>query len=317
MPIDKSKISALAELVRGTGLNIEEIKGRIRRRMYDNIHPQYYDDFVNRATKALTTSDPYKGENHNYGEPGMSYSDHRDDIFATYLQIPEDKRHKTNSPKVEDSPYKPTVGGENKQYKRIELSPEERDALIIEAMKPDGERVSPVLQTYFGPHTVGHGTDESGEYVSYYDRWDLNPNFGASADSEKQPKLFKWIFGKKNGEDISRGIGKPIDFYDRIYLNEHYGVPQPNLNPDEYFGGWIRPAYIGAEQKTGYFVTGNEYDESGLPVGGGRLLSSGGGIHIKPSKRGHSQLLRRNTVNLSRHSPLKYSPIRKTIPRLW
>lgn len=59
-----------------------------------------------------------------------------------------------------------------------------------------------------GTYTVGHGADENGKYVSYYDEWNINPFKGKSADII--------VPGISSIEDISI-IGTPIKLYDRRY----------------------------------------------------------------------------------------------------
>lgn len=74
-----------------------------------------------------------------------------------------------------------------------------------------------------GTHTIGRGVDpKKGEYVSYYDLWDLSPD----------------VIG---GEDKSLGIGKPIHIYDRIYLNDYFRIPEENIDFDKntYYGGYL------------------------------------------------------------------------------
>lgn len=59
-----------------------------------------------------------------------------------------------------------------------------------------------------GSYTVGTGQDDSGEYSSYYDEWDINPYKGGSAQTN--------IPFISNIGDISV-IGTPIKLYDRKY----------------------------------------------------------------------------------------------------
>ena len=89
--------------------------------------------------------------------------------------------------------------------------------------------------------TVGRGRDNKGEYVSYYDLWDISPY-------------------RISNKDQSFGIGKPFEVYDRIYLDDFYGVP------DKYKGGNYIPEIV---------VTGKR-----------KKHRNGGSIHISPSKRG-------------------------------
>ena len=89
--------------------------------------------------------------------------------------------------------------------------------------------------------TIGRGRDNKGEYVSYYDLWDISPY-------------------RISNKDQSFGIGKPFEIYDRIYLDDFYGVP------GKYKGGNYIPEII---------VTGKR-----------KKHKDGGSIHIAPSKRG-------------------------------
>ena len=57
-----------------------------------------------------------------------------------------------------------------------------------------------------GEHTIGKGIDKRGEYISYYDKYDLD------------------LSNNQNG-DSTLGIGKPFNVYDRIYLDDYYEVP--------------------------------------------------------------------------------------------
>ena len=76
-----------------------------------------------------------------------------------------------------------------------------------------------------GTYTVGRGEDENGEYVSYYDEWNINPFKGKSANIT--------IPGVSSVEDISV-LGTPIKLYDR-----RYGSPEKKQQ-----GGPIKPNFI-------------------------------------------------------------------------
>ena len=54
------------------------------------------------------------------------------------------------------------------------------------------------------------GNDENGKYISYYDKWDLNPYKGQYSSANIS-----------NIDDLSLGIGKPFEIYDRIYYREN------------------------------------------------------------------------------------------------
>lgn len=66
------------------------------------------------------------------------------------------------------------------------------------------------IGTGLGEFTIDRGEDENGKYISYWDKWNLNP--------------YKGIYSSTNSssiEDLSFGIGKPFDIYDRIYFREN------------------------------------------------------------------------------------------------
>ncbi len=55
-----------------------------------------------------------------------------------------------------------------------------------------------------GTFTIDAGKDDRGDYISYYDKWDLNP-----------------FSSGKNAPDLSLGVGKPYEIYDRIYYKDY------------------------------------------------------------------------------------------------
>lgn len=86
-----------------------------------------------------------------------------------------------------------------------------------------GENRTTKIIPGLGTHTIGRGVDpKKGEYVSYYDLWDMSPD-------------------STGGEDKSLGIGKPIHIYDRIYLDDYFNIPKENrtLDKDTYYGGYL------------------------------------------------------------------------------
>ena len=256
--------------------------GRVRKKLYDNVNPYGYERYLQRIFSALR------------GERDPNKNKHlmiRDDIFATYLQIPEEERHtldgaddfqkKIGIAKVRDSQYAPTIGGENKQYKAIDLTNKDKFYLVYDALNGNGKpKVSETLTDYFGPHTVNLGFDNNGQYVSYYDKWDLNPSFGRDAIKNKLITLIS----RKDGEDSTLSVGKPIDFYDRVYLDDYFGVDSTDIPSDSYYGGYIRPAWISEEPGSDYHVTGDDFQGwNPIPI---RIYANGGKIHIKESKKG-------------------------------
>ena len=75
----------------------------------------------------------------------------------------------------------------------------------------------------FGSATVSTGVDPNkGQYVSVYDVWDYNT-----------------AIANKHGDNVGKYIGgTPFELYDRIYLDDYYGVnSQPNKG--DYYGGFL------------------------------------------------------------------------------
>lgn len=236
----------------------------IRKTLYDNLAPVDYPPTLGtsivRLQDAMTGREPW---NYDDTENEHNYTD-RDDIFAEYLGIPKNLRHKnvnSDMPKVEESLYKPSMGGNNKiYYKLTGLSPEIIDDLVKKGttLPLNKSKVTQVLSGYFSDHTISHGRDKNGEYISYYDLWDVNPFRGRYAGTSnitlptitiKYPTIRRNPYDEtdfdidydinhyypyipnpfsrllEQDKDLSLGIGKPVPFYDRIYLDDYYNLP--------------------------------------------------------------------------------------------
>lgn len=242
----------------------------IRQKLYDNISPWGYKHPIKRVIGALFN------KKYDYG-----FDNTRDDIWAEYLNIPKSRRHTGLGNEVgivENSQYFPNIGKENnKEYKTIRglfknngkntweadnavnnyfnpgIDPEHKDWSSRGFPLNFGENViSLAANGYFGRHTIGNGLDpKRGQYLSIYDKWDITP------------------FGKRYaGKDQSFGIGKPIEFYDRLYLDDYFGV-QTKPPANSYYGGYLQPAV--------------SYSDG---TNSANYTFKNGGIYIKPSKRG-------------------------------
>lgn len=198
----------------------------IRKRLYNNLTPASYSSPLRRIEDAV-----------KHNKPDGLYEDwarkYRDDIFATYLDIPVNERHKNAIYyRVIDSNYKPTKGNNNKEYKTVDYLKDIYDSRLIKAANniPIGKnRNSILLNKFFGEHTLGKGVDKNkGQYVSFYDKWDIAPFL--------------------DKEDETLGIGKPIEFYDRIYFDDYYKVNSAP-NKGDYYGGYLPEIKIKANKK--------------------------------------------------------------------
>lgn len=228
---------------------IEELGiDEVRRRLYNHISPVGYSDAPERIKKALDDQTAYFDT--------RFHNDYRDDIWATYLSIPKEQRHAiSKGAQVVQSPYKPTVGAtDGNSYYKIDFIPKEiKESLIADAegipygvigptnkhlgynepLDIGNNRESLALGQYFGTHTISRGVDPNrGEYVSYYDLWDIAP------------------VGRRGLQDQTQGIGNPINFYDRIYLDDYFGVDS-RPGAGEYYGGYLQPATVISSRKNG------------------------------------------------------------------
>ena len=228
----------------------------IRKRLYNNVLPWGYNDIPQRAYNAIVKN---KKEVDETRDKAL-----RDDLWATYLQIPKKERHNIKGGKVtlEKANYSPKGANPNKEvYKFKDLLDVTKFGLLNYAgiipysVNFDSGEYLPIGKNRvvypkdlgaftelegLGQFTVGRGYDKKGDYVSYYDSWDLG-------ETNKNPY-----------RDATFGIGKPFNVYDRIYLDDYFGVP------NEHKGGIYLPEVL---------VTGT------------RKQHRNGGIHITPSKR--------------------------------
>ena len=242
-----SKTKDVKDIINNFTLN----PNTIRSRFYKHFDPYlaYTDEGIDRAINLIIGGNEYakrKYQKHKdflgnplpYNEGAQTPFD--DAVWAEYLKIPSDQ--KNNSYTLKQSNYKPTKGTEDTKYFTIPITDRTKSQIIEEGLQLNfGEnKNSRALFDYnMGISTIGRGIDNKGEYISYYDKWDINPlhgQFSANNIKDKYPLIYKLI--PKNGSDALFGFTNPVSFYDRIYLDDYYGVKQ-QLNPDEYYGGWL------------------------------------------------------------------------------
>lgn len=258
------------------------VANKLRNRLYRTINP--LTDYNIRKNLAEVVS----GNTMDYGDihkdkEGNAYVDFEDatapveivdDIWAKYLSIPENQRRFTT--RIEESAYRPQMGGnENLSYYRLPLTDYEKDRLIEETDSlPIGKnKVTDIFSGYnLADHTIGRGIDAKGEYRSYYDRWDINP-FSGKYQGWNIPFL-------RNLPDTTIGIGKPVEIYDRIYLDDYYGVPEPT------HATYLPEVTVFSRKHKTPFE--EMMEEMGRKAEGGK-------IHIKPSHRGRLTELKKRT----------------------
>lgn len=187
-----------------------------------------------------------------------------DAVWGTYLRIPtKERKYKKD---LVESKFKPTKGESDEKYYTIPIDQRTKERLIKEgeSLPFNHNANTKALFGYnMGTSTIGKGVDDNGEYISYYDKWDINPLHGDYVNNtlkKDHPTLSKIM--PSSGEDVFEGITNPISFYDRIYLDDYYGV-KSSVKPGDYFGGWL-PEVV---------VTPNPLSKYGIFANGGYIPS--------------------------------------------
>lgn len=223
---DRIMIQHINEAIDSLGID------EVRRRLYKGLSPIGYDSPYKRFKSAMSGK-----EERRPGDESVN------DIWAEYLHIPKEERYKPASRFViESGDISPNLKNNKINYT---LSPFRKHLLadivrigeklnIGETQKSNGIKGHGLQPVEFRNFTIGRGRDNKGDYVSYYDKWDLNP----------LPSSLKGII--TNGEDPfeQTGIATPIDFYDKIYLDDYY-----NLNEEDKGNPWLPTAVVVAKRK--------------------------------------------------------------------
>lgn len=246
----------------------------VRQRIYNNLYQGYNPGLIGSESALRSVRKAVAKNQSEWGnalQNTFQADEHRqsymDDLFAEYLKIPKNKRRSGNNKYgrnlVVDARYSPSMG-KSGNYKMLlgggwsdGLFYEDRSRLIQAVLKgeredqdipkgvptdrrfayfgtpiiPHGPLMfgqvanSNVLGNYgLGTHTISRGVDpKKGDYVSYYDLWDMAPLSDGGA------------------KDQSFGIGTPFELYDRVYLDDYYGVDSSvrGYPKGTYYGGWI------------------------------------------------------------------------------
>lgn len=192
-----------------TGLTNEQLQNRgfISNRLAQNLHPRGYDKPVSRVYDAVVKNNKDSNRNLELNS--------RMDAYNLYMGLPQ--THNT----FEISKYKPTKGKNEDvlYYKKSDNAKSNWDTTIgskkdsehmLEFIGDDGKLVDESIKSRYddiaGNYTINLGKDDNGKYISYYDKWDLNPF------SLENPLTKK---------EITTDIGKPFEIYDRVYYRDN------------------------------------------------------------------------------------------------
>lgn len=203
----KSDLSPQQQLSR-YGITDEQAEGRglLSNRLYDTIKPSTYTDSKdvwekmkdfargrNRFENNQVIDDGWGNNNTGYDDPGS------EDGWRMYLGLPQ----KNNTFGIAD--YRPSRSTDpNATY--YKMNPEFEEQLLDSRNYYDTQNYSEGIMgtpaRVLGNFQVQEGRDDEGDYISYYDRYDLDPNIP--------------VIGKIDGSKIA---GKPFEIYNRIYYD--------------------------------------------------------------------------------------------------
>jgi hypothetical protein len=164
----------------------------IKKRLVENLNPYGYFSPISRVYNAVILN-----------EKANKADGKRQDAFNLYMGKPQ-----TNNT-FDISEYKPSNSkNENVEYFKIKNYNYQKRLLDVDVNThiKTGQNVRRYdAEAIMGTFTVSKGEDDKGKYMSYYDKWDLNPL------RLKNPFT---------GEQIPTDIGKPFEIYDRVYYTE-------------------------------------------------------------------------------------------------
>lgn len=239
------------------GVDVAKTKSKIIRdfknRLYKKINPFNSYSYLSNIGQFLF------GDDINYSQEELDENNVEDQsvadaLFAQYLEIPE-KQRRSMPRGIRESKYKPTIGARQNKYYALDLPESAKQDVIARGLivPINKSQESAVLASKdLGSHGISHGFDKNGEYVSYHDTWDLNPFSG------KYGSLYIPGLGDKDNINL---FGKPVDIYDRIYLDQFYNTPKDQVGT----GKWLQEVTV-----TPYWSDTNGWSEGdGLSFIGG------------------------------------------------
>lgn len=191
-------------------LAVDELKTRIT----DNIQPHGYDkgdkNPLQRMYSAVVEDESEKYSNKDMQDRGKGRSaafEERTDLFK--MMLGQNQVHNS----IKESEYKPTKGDPNDTYYSSKATEKFiRDNInngTLNDILGVGYHSNYGEINVLGNYTIDQGEDEKGKYISYYDRWDLNP----ISNGKKGPAYYA-----EEAAKAVLGLQGP-EVYGRVYYN--------------------------------------------------------------------------------------------------
>lgn len=149
-----------------------------------------------------------KGDkNEKYYEDAIAYKNHLE-ALKKYLKLPYDESY------IAESEHQPTksIGTDDVYYRFTNQTPDYWSDVVDDMLlreRNEKQYLDPTLNTF----TAYRDRDDKGDFISIYDTWDYSPT--VVGGSKKMNKIIDTFTG-----------GKGFDIYDRIYLDDYFGVPE-------------------------------------------------------------------------------------------
>ena len=224
-----------------------------------------FTDIYNAGTNAGVVENDRRMINEDADSDRTDTTTLEQNAFRLYLQQEQNAANPNNKFNISD--YRPSVG-DTPEDVYYSIPPQQRkevygDNAFPESLSYNGSDFDwKELENKYsgqqeedmvvGTYTKGIGRNDDGSiYLSAYDKWDLNP---LSQMSNSNNPLAKFI--GDNVGDLSMGLGKPFNIYDRVnYVPESPGssryVKQKNL-PEKQLGGLVKLVKEGIKQAPKY-----------------------------------------------------------------
>ena len=237
----------------------------LRKKLYNNIEPFGYNDIGSRLINGIVFN---KNEHSNfkgdYSDPEKAPAQYQtiDNIWGEYLHIPEKERRYSNGKYKIKNNGNGTFSLPFKSMEDIMLTVNSNNPLLW------GQR-GKALNSVVGEYDVHRGYDKNGDYLKYIDHWRINP-YDVKEDKEygqDNNSILKEYF--KGKDDVSFGLGTPVEIQGKYYLDDIYNVKGKNR------GGHYLPEIV---------VTGKKKQGGKMNIL--EFLKNGSGIHIKEKNKG-------------------------------
>ena len=174
----------------------------------------------------------------------------REDFFN--MMLGRDQVHDS----IKESQYRPTIEKDkDATYYTSDVTEETIRWVLRRAPSPTGDVDSAIEQLIgqhgatLGEYKVDKGEDERGSYVSYYDKWDVNP-----FSDKKYPGSDVISRGAEDAIQSVAGL-TPAEIYGRVYYDPETGQPIDDTpTPSKKDGGRIK---VNKERPTGMQIKKN------------------------------------------------------------